>query len=206
MSEIITLEKVDLILDLTEKEIEEVENNKDYKENTKYNVDYFSINADMLMDNVFMDKIEEYGAHYFLFFCYLKVHMLNSGRYYIYEKNLKRIIKNYCLNYNANMELIQKIYEELICNKSVFCLSPSCFSEPILVEPYILYNYRLTNSKRAYNRKKQQENRNSKKTSSENENIKDNTGKSAPTAPVDTDVIDKLSEAFGEVGEVDEFF
>lgn len=156
---------INLELLLTLELIKEVENNIDYKENTKYNLDYFSIPSDLLLDNLFMDKIEQFSAHYFLFFCFLKVQMANMGRYYFYSKNIKRIIKNYCVNYSAEIEEITNIYEDLLINKNIFKFQDSSIfgGEEIITEPYLFYNYRLTNSKRAYNRQKKQEEREKKK-------------------------------------------
>ena len=107
------LKNTELVTNVTSKLIDEIESNKDYKENTKYNTTYFSVPTFLFSDNDFLDKIEKFGLHYLSFYLYLKTQMLASSSYYFCEKSLKRIIKNYCLNYNAEIDDIYKIYTTL---------------------------------------------------------------------------------------------
>lgn len=145
---------------LTNSKIEEIEGEPLYKGNEKYNVDYFSINADLLLDSDFMDKLETYGKDYFIFHCYLKANMLNSGRYYVFEKSIKRIIKNYCLNYNAEFADIWVIYKDLLDSQVLFLLEDKRYFEgKIITDPYIVYNYQKTNDQRSKNREDQRAHR-----------------------------------------------
>lgn len=158
------LKNTELVTNVTSKLIDEIESNKDYKENTKYNTTYFSVPTFLFSDNDFLDKIEKFGLHYLSFYLYLKTQMLASSSYYFCEKSLKRIIKNYCLNYNAEIDDIYKIYNDLLESKMIFCITDSkILNEPVLTDPYIIYNYLLTNNKRVYNRLKQRESRKKKK-------------------------------------------
>lgn len=158
------LKNTELVTNVTAELIDEIESNKDYKENTKYNTTYFSVPTFLFSDNDFLDKIEKFGLHYLSFYLYLKTQMLASSSYYFCEKSLKRIIKNYCLNYNAEIDDIYKIYNDLLESKMIFCITDSnILNEPIVTDPYIIYNYLLTNNKRVYNRLKQRESRKKKK-------------------------------------------
>lgn len=158
------LKNTELVTNVTAELIDEIESNKDYKENTKYNTTYFSVPTFLFSDNDFLDKIEKFGLHYLSFYLYLKTQMLASSSYYFYERSLKRIIKNYCLNYNAEIDDIYKIYNDLLESKMIFCITDSkILNEPVLTDPYIIYNYLLTNNKRVYNRLKQRESRKKKK-------------------------------------------
>lgn len=158
------LKNTELITNVTAELIDEIESNKDYKENTKYNTTYFSVPVAIFSDNDFLDNVEKFGLHYLSFYLYLKTQMLASSSYYFYERSLKRIIKNYCLNYNAEIDDIYKIYNDLLESKMIFCINDSkILNEPIVTDPYIIYNYLLTNNKRVYNRLKQRESRKKKK-------------------------------------------
>lgn len=160
----IKLKNTELVTNVTFELIDEIESNRDYKENTKYNTTYFSVPTAIFNDNDFLDKIEKFGLHYLSFYLYLKTQMLASSSYYFYERSLKRIIKNYCLNYNAEIDDIYKIYNDLLESKMIFCITDSkILNEPVLTDPYIIYNYLLTNNKRVYNRLKQRESRKKKK-------------------------------------------
>lgn len=136
---------------------------KDYSDNAKYNIDYFSVYCSQLRDYDFMDKIEEYGAHYFLFLQYLKMEMLDFAKFYILEKNIKRLIKQYCCNYSTNESEIKNIYDDLIKSKYISVISVDSFDCPLVVEPVIFYNYRLTNEKRLAGRERQAKSREKKK-------------------------------------------
>ena len=68
--------------------IQQIEENKEYRNNEKYNIDYFSIRSDLITDFNFIRKVLKFGAHYFLFHCFLKAQMLNGGRYYIFEGDI----------------------------------------------------------------------------------------------------------------------
>lgn len=163
---------------------------KDYSENAKYNVDYFSVYCSQLRDYDFMDKVEEYGAHYFLFLQYLKMEMLDFAKFYILEKNIKRLIKQYCCNFSASENEIKNIYDDLIKSKYISVISVSDFECPLIVEPIVFYNYRLTNEQRLKNRERQAKTREKKKfeleelqekvANFESENIEP-----APTAPAE---------------------
>lgn len=160
----IKLKNTELVTNVTFELIDEIESNRDYKENTKYNTTYFSVPTAIFNDNDFLDKIEKFGLHYLSFYLYLKTQMLASSSYYFFERSLKRIIKNYCLNYNAEIDDIYKIYNDLLDSKMIFCISDSkILSEPVVTDPYVIYNYLLTNNKRVYNRLKQRESRKKKK-------------------------------------------
>jgi len=136
----------------------------DYSRNAKYNVDYFSVYCSQLRDYDFMDKIEEFGAHYFLFLQYLKMEMLDFAKFYILEKNIKRLIKQYCCNFSANENEIKSIYDDLIKSKYISVISVSDFECPLIVEPVVFHNYRLTNEQRLRNRERQAKSREKKKT------------------------------------------
>lgn len=163
---------------------------KDYSDNAKYNIDYFSVYCSQLRDYDFMDKIEEYGAHYFLFLQYLKMEMLDFAKFYILEKNIKRLIKQYCCNFSADENEIKSIYDDLIKSKYISVISVDSFDCPLVVEPVIFYNYRLTNEKRLAGRERQAKSREKKKleleelqekvASLESENIEP-----SPSAPVE---------------------
>lgn len=160
----IKLKNTELVTNVTGELIDEIESNTDYKKNTKYITTYFSVDTALFSDNDFLDKIEEFGLHYLSFYLYLKTQMLASSSYYFREKNLNRIIKNYCLNYDAEIDSIYKIYNDLLDSKMIFCIVDSkILNESIITDPYIIYNYLLTNNKRVYNRLKQRESRTKKK-------------------------------------------
>ncbi len=157
--------------------IQQIEDNKEYRNNEKYNIDYFSIRSDLITDFNFIRKVLKFGAHYFLFHCFLKAQMLNGGRYYIFEGDIDLIIKNYCLNYDASYKDIKEIYNDYIKNQIIFVLEDKrFFEERIVTDPYIVYNYCLTNDKRAYNRIKKQEQR-------EREKAEKAAAQNAPAAP-----------------------
>ena len=103
--------------------------------------------------------------------------MLNGGRYYIFEGDIDLIIKNYCLNYDASYKDIKEIYNDYIKNQIIFVLEDKrFFEERIVTDPYIVYNYCLTNDKRAYNRIKKQEQR-------EREKAEKASAQNVPAAP-----------------------
>ena len=163
---------------------------KDYSENAKYNVDYFSVYCSQLRDYDFMDKVEEYGAHYFLFLQYLKMEMLDFAKFYILEKNIKRLIKQYCCNFSASENEIKNIYDDLIKSKYISVISVSDFECPLIVEPIVFYNYRLTNEQRLKNRERQAKTREKKKFELEElqekvANFESKNIEPAPTAPAE---------------------
>lgn len=168
---------------VTSELVEKIEADKDYKENEKYNVDYFSTYCDMLRDYDFKDKIETFGAHYFLFFTFLKMEMLNFGKYYVYEKNIKRLIKEYCISYSADLENVNEIYADLVKSKYINILKCSCFEYTIITESVIFYNYRLVQEKRVYNRNYKRKQRADKKAEQE-ENTQINETEEAPSEPL----------------------
>lgn len=190
----IRMNKIELVYNLTSILIDEIERNEGYKENTKHNVDYFSVESDFLLDVKTQDKVEIYGAHYLIFYFYLKVQMLNGGKYYIDSATSKRIIKNYCAMYSADLENVQNIFNDLVLTKTIFVLNTETLGE-IITDPNIVYNYRLVMEKRLYNRLKKQEERAEDK-EEEKEEIKDNTGATAPSAPPEKSFEDEFDEAF----------
>lgn len=184
--------KIELIYNLTSNLIDEIENDEGYKENTKYNVDYFSVESDFLLDVKTQDKVEIYGAHYLTFYFFLKVQMLNGGKYYIDSATSKRIIKNYCAMYSADFENVQNIFNDLVLTKTIFVLKTESLGE-IITDPYIVYNYRSVMEKRLYNRIKKQEERAEDK---EEKEVKDITGATAPSAPPEKSFEESFEEAF----------
>lgn len=154
----VVLNQVDLIKNIDSELIDSIETNLDYQENSSHKVNYFSIYKDYILDPVFQDKIEIYGAHYFLFYTYLKVQMLSGEKYYIKNEILNRVIKNYCALYGADREEISNIFNDLVLTKTISLVSTKTLGE-IITDPYILYNYRLAMEKRVYNRKTQQNRR-----------------------------------------------
>lgn len=152
------LNKIEFTNNITKETIDEIETNKDYKEATQYNVDYLSISCDYIQDTDFQDKIEKFGAHYFLFYVYLKTLMLNGGKYYILNNNIKRAIRNYSVMYCCDFENVQEIFEDLKATKTILFIENTILGD-IVTDAYVIYNYRLTMEKRAYNRKKKREER-----------------------------------------------
>lgn len=181
----------------------------DYNKNAKYNIDYFSVYCSQLRDYDFMDKIEEYGAHYFLFLQYLKMEMLDFAKFYILEKNIKRLIKQYCCNFSANQKEVENIYVDLIKSKYISVISVNGFESNLVVEPVIFYNYRLTNEQRLRNRERQAKTREKKKTeleelqekvaNFENENIEP-----APSAPAE--ILNDDFNNFSSASNIDSVF
>ncbi|MDM8126234.1 hypothetical protein [Mediterraneibacter glycyrrhizinilyticus] len=182
--------KIELIHNITSELIDEIETNANYKEGTSYNVDYFSLPSDYIVDPVFQDKIETYGAHYLLFYLYLKTQMLNSGRYYIYADCIYKIMKTYCVLYSANFDDIEQIFEDLKNSQTIVCVCGTLLGN-IITDPYIVYNYRLTMERRSYNRNKKREER-------QNARIP-----SAPSAPVNSSSTDPFIEEFLSLGSKD---
>jgi len=182
---------VDLLLELDNSIIKDLEEN--YKNKIDgYGLDYFSVKSDLFTDNLFLDKIDEFGCHYFLFQCYLKTQMLSGGRYYFLEKSIKRIINNYSNNYHCDIELVNKIYADLIHTKTIFLLEDKNYFEgKIITDPYIIYNYQRTLDKREYNRIKKREERARKNA----EKDKDKEIPTAPLMPATTSLEDDFTEA-----------
>ena len=147
---------------ITAQLIEEVERDEGYKQNEKFDVMYFSVYKDLFNDFDFQEKIELYGAHYFLFWQYLKAEMLDSGKYYIYEKHIDRLIKQYCLKFFANIEEIKAIYKDLVSCKYISVVECSCFESAVIVDPIIFNNYRLVQEKRVQNRERKRRERTKK--------------------------------------------
>ena len=176
------LNKVEFTNNITVELINNIAENEDYKQNTNYGVDYFSVPTDYILSVDFQDKVEAFGAHYFLFYTYLKTLMLNSNRYYVESKQINRIIKNYCVMYCAEIENTKNIFEDLKATKTIISLGGTVLGD-IVTDPYIIYNYRLTMEKRAYNRKKKREERDKE------ENI--------PTAPLVPVTDNSFDELFG---------
>lgn len=185
----IKMQKIELIYNLTSDLIDQIENNEGYKENTKYNVDYFSIDSDYILDTTTQDKVEEFGAHYVLFYLYLKTQMLLGGKYYINKTTTKRIIKNYCVMYCADLENIQEIFADYILTKTIFVLNTETLGE-IITDPFVVYNYRLVMEKRLYNRLKKQEERAEEK--EQQEEIKNNKEEKVPEAPEDFEAVENF--------------
>ncbi len=181
----------------------------DYSKNAKYNVDYFSVYCSQLRDYDFMDKIEEYGAHYFLFLQYLKMEMLDFAKFYILEKNIKRLIKQYCCNFSVNESEIKSIYDDLVKSKYISVISVNGFDYDLIVEPVVFYNYRLTNEQRLKNRERQAKTREKKKieleelqekvASFENENIE-------PASPAPAEILNDDFNNFSSVSDIDSIF
>lgn len=184
--------KIELIHILTSEMIDELERNEGYKENTKYNVDYFSVESDFILSLNLQDKFEIYGAHYLSFYLYLKTQMLNGGKYYIDSKTSKRVIRNYSVMYFADVENIKDIFDDLVSTKTIFVLNTETLGE-IITDPYIVYNYSITMEQRLYNRLKKQEERAEEK---EQKEIKDKTGATAPSAPPVQSFEESFEEAF----------
>ena len=184
--------KIELIHILTSEMIDELERNEGYKENTKYNVDYFSVESDFILSLNLQDKFEIYGAHYLSFYLYLKTQMLNGGKYYIDSKTSKRVIRNYSVMYFADVENIKDIFDDLVSTKTIFVLNTETLGE-IITDPYIVYNYSITMEQRLYNRLKKQEERAEDK---EEKEVKDITGASAPSAPPVQSFEESFDEAF----------
>lgn len=182
---------------------------KDYSKNAKYNVDYFSVYCSQLRDYDFMDKIEEFGAHYFLFLQYLKMEMLDFAKFYILEKNIKRLIRQYCCNFSASENDIKSIYDDLIKSKYISIISVDVFDCPLIVEPVVFHNYRLTNEQRLKNRERQAKTREKKKTeleelqekvaSFENENIE-------PAPPAPAEILNDDFNNFSSESNIDNIF
>lgn len=186
--------KIELIHILTSEMIDELERNEGYKENTKYNVDYFSVESDFILSLNLQDKFEIYGAHYLSFYLYLKTQMLNGGKYYIDSKTSKRVIRNYSVMYFADVEDIKDIFDDLVSTKTIFVLNTETLGE-IITDPYIVYNYSITMEQRLYNRLKKQEERAEEK---EQKEIKDITGATAPSAPPEKSFEESFDEAFSD--------
>lgn len=166
---------------ITAQLIEEVENDKDYKQNEKFDVSFFSVYCDMFDDYDFKEKIELFGAHYFLFLQFLKAKMLGFGKYYIYEKHMERLIKEYCFSFSSDIENIKSIYQDLVNSKYISVIQCSCFDSAIVVEPIIFHNYRLVQEKRVYNRNYKKSQRANKK-AEENTQIEET--EEAPSEPL----------------------
>lgn len=163
---------------------------KEYSKNAKYNVDYFSVYCSQLRDYDFMDKVEEFGAHYFLFLQYLKMEMLDFAKFYILEKNIKRLIKQYCCNFSVNENEIKSIYDDLIKSKYISVIPVNGFECSLIVEPVVFYNYRLTNEQRLKNRERQAKSRDKKKTELEElqekvENFESENIEPVPSSPAE---------------------
>lgn len=184
--------KIEKILILTNEIIDELERNEGYKENSKYNVDYFSVESDFILSLTLQDKFEIYGAHYLAFYLYLKTQMLNGGKFYIDSITSKRVIKNYAVLYSADPENVKDIFDDLVATKTIFVLDTETLGT-IITDPYIVYNYRTVMETRLYNRLKKQEERAEEK---EQKEVKDITGATAPSAPPAQSFEESFEEAF----------
>ena len=142
-----------IIEPVTAQLVDEIENNKEYKKNENFDLSYFSVDCKIFDDFDFQEKIEVYGPHYFCFWQFLKAKMLDCGKYYVYEKHIDRLIKQYCFKFSANTEEIKAIYENLVSSKYISVIECSCFELPIIVDPSIFRSYRLVQERRVYNRK-----------------------------------------------------
>ena len=189
--------------------IEEIERNEDYIQNEVFPVTYFPIFCIDLDNPDFQDKIVEFNAHYFLFLQFMKRKMLQRGKYYICEKNIKRFIKEYCYTYDIDIENIMNIYNDLIENNYMSIIKCPCFEEAILTEPTVVYVFKLVQEQRVRNRKKKRKERANKKAETKKDNNKTEEAPSEPLPEVkavsdDTSFSDNFG--FGEVVDNGEFF
>lgn len=191
--------------------IEEVENDKDYKENEKFDVNYFSTYCAQIRDYDFIYKVQQFGFAYLGFIDFLKSEMLDFGKYYVYEKYITMLINKFCFTYNVEFDVAKSIYDDLVENNYISIIQCSCFKSPIVVEPTIFYNFRLVQEQRVRNRLKKRKERADKKTGQE-ENTQTNEIEEAPSEPLSEvkTVVDDTSFSdnfgFGEVADNEEFF
>lgn len=193
---------------ITAKLIESIENNDNYNDNEKFDLDFFSRKVSMFDDFGFIEKIQIFGSDYLCFLEFLQAKMLQNSKYYIYEKYIKILITTFCATFGIDLEKVNNIYDDLVKSKYISIVQCSCFDEPIVTEPTVVYNYRLVNEKRAYNRNKKRESRANKK----EENTQTNEIEEAPSEPLpevktvvdDTSFSDNFG--FGEVADNEEFF
>ena len=163
--------------------IEEVENDKDYKENEKFDVNYFSTYCAQFRDYDFIYKVQQFGFAYLGFIDFLKSEMLDFGKYYVYEKYITMLINKFCFTYNIEFDVAKKIYDDLVESNYISIIQCSCFKSPIVVEPTIFYNYRLVQEQRVRNRLKKRKKRADKKAEQE-ENTQINETEEAPSEPL----------------------
>lgn len=163
--------------------IEEVENDKDYKENEKFDVNYFSTYCAQFRDYDFIYKVQQFGFAYLGFIDFLKSEMLDFGKYYVYEKYITMLINKFCFTYNIEFDVAKKIYDDLVESNYISIIQCSCFKSPIVVEPTIFYNYRLVQEQRVRNRLKKRKERADKKAEQE-ENTQINETEEAPSEPL----------------------
>ena len=196
---------------ITAQLIEEVENDKDYKENEKFDVNYFSTYCAQFRDYDFIYKVQQFGFAYLGFIDFLKSEMLDFGKYYVYEKYITMLINKFCFTYNVEFDVAKSIYDDLVESKYISIIQCSCFKSPIVVEPTIFYNYRLVQEQRVRNRLKKRKERADKKAEQE-ENTQVEETEEAPSEPLpevktvsdDTSFSDNFG--FGEVADNEEFF
>ena len=197
---------------ITAKLIESIENNNNYSENEKFDLDYFSRKVSMFDDFGFIEKIQIFGSDYLCFFEFLQAKMLQGSKYYIYEKYIKILITTFCATFGIDIEKVNNIYDDLVKSKYISIIQCACFDEPIITEPTIVYNYRLVNEKRAYNRNKKRESRANKKAEQEEitqiEETEEAPSEPLPEVPVaEPDTPIKPDDfGFGETYEENPFF
>lgn len=186
--------KRQLMTILTNQIIEDIEADEGFKQNQKFNLDYYSLSGDLLLDDSYQEKLSIYGNDYFIFHCYLKSKMLNSGRYYIFERNMERIIKNYCLCFNADHVKVKKVYHALLDDKMIFVLEDDRYIDgKIITDPFIVYNYLKTNDRRVQNREDQQNSRGTGEQPKKGKG-KGKNKKAVTTTPVDQEISELENE------------
>ena len=192
--------------------IEEVENDKDYKENEKFDVNYFSTYCAQFRDYDFIYKVQQFGFAYLGFIDFLKSEMLDFGKYYVYEKYITMLINKFCFTYNIEFDVAKKIYDDLVESNYISIIQCSCFKSPIVVEPTIFYNYRLVQEQRVRNRLKKRKERADKKAEQEEitqiEETEEAPSEPLPEVPVaEPDTPIKPDDfGFGETYEENPFF
>ncbi|NBJ95446.1 hypothetical protein [Parablautia muri] len=170
---------------ITAQLIEEVENDKDYKENEKFDVNYFSTYCAQFRDYDFIYKVQQFGFAYLGFIDFLKSEMLDFGKYYVYEKYITMLINKFCFTYNIEFDVAKSIYDDLIESNYISIIQCSCFKSPIVVEPTIFYNYRLVQEQRVRNRlKKRKERADKKESETETVDNKATETEEAPSEPL----------------------
>ena len=197
---------------ITAKLIESIENNNNYSENEKFDLDYFSRKVSMFDDFGFIEKIQIFGSDYLCFFEFLQAKMLQGSKYYIYEKYITMLINKFCFTYNIEFDVAKKIYDDLVESNYISIIQCSCFKSPIVVEPTIFYNYRLVQEQRVRNRLKKRKERADKKAEQEEitqiEETEEAPSEPLPEVPVaEPDTPIKPDDfGFGETYEENAFF
>lgn len=201
---------------ITAQLIEEVENDKDYKENEKFDVNYFSTYCAQFRDYDFIYKVQQFGFAYLGFIDFLKSEMLDFGKYYVYEKYITMLINKFCFTYNIEFDVAKSIYDDLVESNYISIIQCSCFKSPIVVEPTIFYNYRLVQEQRVRNRlKKRKERADKKESETETVDNKATETEEAPSEPLPEVEVKSVSDdtnfnddnfGFGEVVDNEEFF